>query len=227
MKTNCFLLLSFITLLLVNVSGQQKPNEQLFNHAKLAPDSVENNISSLAAYLKDPAYNDRETVECIFYWMAMNISYYENPSDETPIKDSIAVMTLRDKRSGCEGTARLFNALCNAAGIECAMIFGYAEGYSFDGKRSPRPNHGWNAVRLDGKWELADATWGSGGATTEGDSLVYVTQLDMRYLFPDPEDFIIDHFPEDAKWQLLDNPISRREFYSDEYELKRMAKLGW
>lgn len=199
----------------------------MFSHAQMAPDAVKRSIKELATYLKSPAQNDREVVESIFYWMALNITYYEDPNEETMIKDSIPVFTLRERSSGCEGTARLFKALCDSAGIECALIFGYAEGYSFDSQRSSKPNHGWNAVKLDGKWELVDATWGSGGSTTEGNSKVYISQIDMRYLFADPEDFITDHFPEDQKWQLLDEPISKREFYSEDFELRRMAKLGW
>ena len=227
MKPVYFLLLSFITLLSANVSGQKKPNEQLFTHAKMAPDSVENNISSLAAYLKAPANNDREAVECIFYWMAINIRYHDDPDFERIYADSVAVMTLRTKEAGCEGTARLYHELCAAASAESVVIFGFAEGYSFDRQRSSRPNHGWNAVKIEGEWKLVDATWGSGGSTTDGEGELYVSEIDMRYFFADPADFVIDHFPENSKWQLLDKPVSRRTFYSDEYELKRLAKLGW
>jgi transglutaminase/protease-like cytokinesis protein 3 len=108
--------------------------------------------------------------------------------------------------------------------VECAVIFGTAKGIGDDDRRSAS-NHGWNAVNLDGKWELVDATWGGGGATKVDGKLVHVKELDMRYLFADPADFSIDHFPEQKKWQLLDKPISKRTFNSDFYDLKRMAKL--
>lgn len=209
------------------VTGQATMHENLFNHAKNAPDSVEGNFRDLAAYLKIPAQNDQEAVETIFYWMALNITYYEDPNFEKDYTDSIAKVTLLTKKSGCEGTARLFDKLCKSAGIESVIIFGFAEGYGFDQQSASQPNHGWNAVKINGEWKLVDATWGSGGSTTEGNKEVYINQMDLRYLFADPKNFIIDHFPEDSKWQLLDDPISKREFYSDEYELKRLAKLGW
>ncbi len=219
-------LLSF-SLLCNDLAAQRKANPRLFSHANETPDSVETSISSLASYLREPAQNEREIVETIFYWMAIHIKYHDDPDYEMVYADSIVSVTFRTRQAGCEGTARLFKALCDSARIECVVIFGFAEGYGFDRQRSSRPNHGWNAVKIDGQWLLVDATWGSGGATSEGDQAVYITALDLRYLFADPKDFIIDHFPEDSKWQLLTKPISKKTFYSDEYELKRLAKLGW
>ncbi len=204
--------------------GQKPLNDQLFNHAKMAPDSVENKFRNLAAYLKGPAQNDNEIVESIFYWMATHITYYDNPSRETGNPDSIAKTTLLIKKSGCEGTARLFYELCKASGIDCEVICGIAKSYLYNGQRITKSNHCWDAVKINGKWELVDATWGSGGSTNVGNTVTYVTELDMRYFFADPKDFVIDHFPEDSKWQLLENPISKSEFDSEEYDLMRLAK---
>jgi transglutaminase/protease-like cytokinesis protein 3 len=204
----------------------QKPgNEMLFSHALNAPDSVETSFGKLAAYLKVPCQNDREIVETIFYWVAINISYYNDPAFELAYPENIAETTLISKKSGCEGTARLFYELCTAADIECTVIFGYALGFSYSEGKLSKPNHGWDAVKLDGKWELVDATWGGGGSTKVDGKLVHVKELDMRYLFADPKDFVIDHLPQQSQWQLLDKPISKKTFYSDEYDLRRMAKL--
>jgi transglutaminase/protease-like cytokinesis protein 3 len=225
--TRSLLTVLFSLLIMTSLLAQKQVNVQLYNHAKATPDSVAKNYRTLAAYLTGPCQNDEEKVETIFYWMALNIQYYDDPNYEASYADSVAKITLLTHKSGCEGTARLFCEICHAADVECQVVFGYAEGYSFDRQQASRPNHGWNAVNINGKWKLVDATWGSGGSTTEDNKEVYVTQLDLRYLFADPTDFVIDHFPEDSKWQLLENPISKHEFYSDEYELKRLAKLAW
>jgi transglutaminase/protease-like cytokinesis protein 3 len=214
--------------LLFTGAGAQKPlHQNLYDYAASTPDSVARNYRTLAAYLTAPCQDDAEKVETIFYWMALNIQYNDDPNYEASYADSVAKITLLTHKSGCEGTARLFCEICHAAGVECQVVFGYAEGYSFDRQQQTRPNHGWNAVMIDGEWKLVDATWGSGGSTTEDNKEVYVRELDLRYLFAVPKDFVIDHFPEDPKWQLLENPITKREFYSDEYELKRLAKLAW
>ena len=225
MKTNRTLLIILISFLHVAVLFSQKTaDEKLFSHAKNAPDSVERSFHALAEYLKAPAQNDREIAETIFYWVAINIAYYNDPAYEMAYPDNIEETTLLTKKSGCEGTARLYYKLCTAAGVECVIIFGTAKGYNFESAGS-QSNHGWNAVHLDGKWELVDATWGGGGATEVNGKLVHVRELDLRYLFADPGDFVIDHFPEDRQWQLLDDPISKGEFLGDFYDLKRMAKL--
>jgi transglutaminase/protease-like cytokinesis protein 3 len=224
MKSKLFVTLLVLSLPSTLLFAQQQANEQLFNHALNAPDSVEKSFHSLAEYLKAPAQNDREIAETIFYWVAINIAYFSDPKYEMSYPDNIEETTLLTKKSGCEGTARLYYKLCTAAGVECVIIFGTAKGYNFESEGS-QSNHGWNAVKLDGKWELVDATWGGGGATEVNGKLVHVRELDMRYLFADPNDFIIDHFPEDRQWQLLDDPISKGEFLGDFYDLKRMAKL--
>jgi transglutaminase/protease-like cytokinesis protein 3 len=217
-------LLAFLPLTMLFAQDKTKANELLFNHALNAPDSVERSFHSLATYLKAPAQNDREIAETIFYWVAINIAYFSDPAYEMSYPDNIEETTLLTKKSGCEGTARLYYKLCSAAGVECVIVFGIAKGYNFESVGS-QSNHGWNAVNVEGKWELVDATWGGGGATEVNGKLVHVRELDLRYLFADPNDFIIDHFPEDRQWQLLDDPITKGEFFGDFYDLKRMAKL--
>lgn len=223
MKLVLFSLLSFLPITAL-FSQKKVANEMLFNYALNTPASVEGNLNDLASYLKAPAQNDREIAETIFYWVAINIVYYSDPAYEMAYTEDIVETTLRTKISGCEGTARLYHQLCSSAGVECVIIFGIAKGYNFESVGSSS-NHGWNAVKLDGKWELVDATWGGGGSTEVHGKLVHVRELDMRYLFADPDDFIIDHFPEDRQWQLLDDPVSKGEFLGDFYDLKRMAKL--
>ncbi|MDX9906566.1 MAG: transglutaminase domain-containing protein [Bacteroidales bacterium] len=218
---------SVFCIIVTNLHGQKMVNGVLLNYAKASPDSVELNFKDLAYYLKIPAKSEKEIVETIFYWVAVNIDYVDPSYGIEYDVDSLANFTLMTRKSGCEGTARLFKELCIAAGIECELIFGYAQGFGFDSKKVKRPNHSWNAVIIDGKPILVDATWGGGGATTQNGQLVHVKELDMRYLFSDPKNFNIDHLPEDPKWQLLDDPISKNEFYSDEWDLKRMGWLGW
>jgi len=158
MKYNHLLFVVLLSSLQITFSFGQKPlNQNLFNYAKIAPDSVETSFHDLSFFLKGAAQNDKETVETIFYWMAINIAYNEDPDVETGSRDSLAIITLRTKKSGCEGTARLFYELCKSAQIECEVIFGIAEGGSFEGGRISRSNHGWNAVKLDDKLELVDA----------------------------------------------------------------------
>ncbi|MBQ9133368.1 MAG: hypothetical protein IJX64_02415 [Clostridia bacterium] len=64
-------------------------------------------------------------------------------SDETPW--SIISGFLPGYEPVCEGYAKAFSLLCNKIGVPCVQISG--------------SGHRWTAVRLDGKWYVADPTW--------------------------------------------------------------------
>jgi len=56
----------------------------------------------------------------------------------------------------CDSYARAYQMLCTAAGLECIYVSGRAGGGT----------HGWNLVKIDGKWYHVDCTWddpGEGG----------------------------------------------------------------
>lgn len=67
--------------------------------------------------------------------------------------------------------------------------------------------HSWNAIKIDDKWQLLDATW-----LTEAEN----TELDF-YFNIDPEKLILDHYPIDNNWQLLEKPLSLEEFNFQPY----------
>ena len=53
--------------------------------------------------------------------------------------------------------------------------------------------HAWNAVELNGRWYLLDATWNAGSVS--GNS--FNKQYSSTYLFTPPDIFISDHIPDD------------------------------
>ena len=70
---------------------------------------------------------------------------------------------LKDRKSTCDGYTNLFDDLAREMGLESSRIVGYAKGFDYTpGKPLAKPNHSWNAVKLEGKWNLIDATWGAG-----------------------------------------------------------------
>jgi transglutaminase/protease-like cytokinesis protein 3 len=61
-------------------------------------------------------------------------------------------------------------------------------------------DHAWNAVQINGQWQLLDATWGAGYAD---DSRHYVRSFDDFWFLTPPSQFVYTHYPDDASWQLL------------------------
>ncbi|KAK3598649.1 hypothetical protein CHS0354_024371, partial [Potamilus streckersoni] len=126
---------------------------------------------------------------------------------------------LQTGKSVCEGYAELFSNLCREVNIPVKTINGHAKGYNYnpeiDITPSTRTNHAWNVVLLDGDWRFMECTWGA-GYLEEQKFHKHFTEF---YFLTDPEDFINRHYPcmnesevQDSKWQLLDKPVSMKEF---------------
>jgi hypothetical protein len=180
-------------------------------HALSAPASVEHSVKRLADYLVRPARNDEEKARAIFRWIAENITYDTRAYFTGGIRVSSPDQTLRTRTAVCEGFSGLFKNLGVAAGLEIETIQGFAKGYdSSVGERiGDSQNHVWNAVKIGGEWRLMDATWGGGYVDERG---AYVRSFNGYFFFTPPGKFIFTHFPEDPEWQLLDRPVSKKEF---------------
>lgn len=181
---------------------------------------------SLARYLTAPYQKDTDKVQAIFTWITDNIEYnvkrYRtgasrfkmvpvNDDDSgalKPLSERVAIDVLKKRRAFCDGYARLFQTLCNYAGIRCEVVTGYANG-GYETPRSFCSNHRWNAVYFDSTWHLVDPTFASGYVTFSGD---FIRQYNGQYFLADPATFARDHFPEDLQWTLLANPYLLPEF---------------
>jgi hypothetical protein len=117
---------------------------------------------------------------------------------------------LKKRKAVCAGYSHLFQALGRAAGLDVEVVDGYARGYGFTaGVESGRANHAWNVVKIDGKWQLVDVTWGAGYV---GDDRKFSRQFKNSFFLSPPEQFIYSHLPTESKWQLLARPLSSAEF---------------
>lgn len=179
-------------------------------HALAAPSAVEATPGSLVSYLSQPTQTDTEKARAIFRWVADRISYDVDAYFSNTLVAMDAEQVMRQRRSICDGYATLFEKLAHEAGLEAVTIKGYAKAYGHvSGTRFDKPNHTWNAVRIDGQWRLVDATWGAG--YVKGNR--YIKVLTESYFLAPPEQMMFSHFPLDERWQLQSTPhLSKREF---------------
>ena len=140
------------------------------------------------------------------------IKFLPEPEDTSSVWKSAHEMTaekvLRRRIAVCDGYAKLFKTLCEYSGIQSEVITGYAKNNTERSLRF-RTNHTWNAVRIDSVWHLLDVTWAS-GYVNYGEQ--FVQRTDESYFLPSPKVFFNDHYPEDLRWSLLENPPSLNEF---------------
>ena len=221
-------LLSIVFLLLFTYRFSQRKTVSFSSIDAMAEDVNVSSPDTLSYLLTSPYTTDIEKVRAIFYWIADHISYntiryqpqpvaykddgYESEYDaDTAFKslnERVAEITLKRRYSLCDGYARLFKTLCDYAGIKSEVIMGYARTNMNSGQF--RCNHKWNAVMIDSNWYLLDATWASGYLSFAGNS--FIKDYNDYYFLTPPKYFARDHYPDDIKWTLLNDPPSYTEF---------------
>lgn len=179
-----------------------------------------------------------EKARAIYTWMAMHIKYdvkqlksgkkqikYSFSSEEERLQKEqeilleIAGKTLRSKKAVCEGYASLYKVLCDLTAVECVMITGSTKSSELSiGKLPKSSDHKWNAVKINGEWQLIDATWGAGYGDTQTGK--FVAKFTDTYFFTEPNDFYLNHYPEEEKWLLSDRTaedFARLPYYYNYY----------
>jgi hypothetical protein len=204
-------------------------------------DMVSAQPSLLAKQLTAGYESEKDKVRAIFNWITDNIAYRlrtrytgtkrseagvgGNDADAGAWKSAnemVAETVLRNRSAVCDGYARLFTTLCNYAGIRSALVTGYARSNFNRQNNRFLSNHTWNAVFIDSAWYLLDATWASGYTSYFGNE--FVKQYDGYYFLTPTLLFIRDHFPDELRWTLMDNPPALSEFEKAPYRQRAYAK---
>lgn len=198
------------------------------------------NLPQLAHNLTDSLSTDVEKFRAIYTWVCTNIegdfyAFEKNKSKRTKFqKDSLELYKwnksfsslvfkklAKEKKTICTGYAYLIKNLSNLVNINCDIIDGFGRSESSVDSELKFPNHSWNAVQLNNKWYLCDATWSSGSYNVNNSTFEF--NYNDGYFLADPELFAKDHFPSDKKWFLLNEKTVFSEFvkapivYGDAY----------
>lgn len=193
-------------------SGALGPKElaAIDAYALAAPPEVEKSSKTLARYLTANLHTDTEKLRAIYRWIADRIEYDVEAFLAGRLSKMNAGEVLAKRSSVCDGFATLFTELSTEAGLEVKTIPGFAKGYVGQGTQHfDKPNHMWNAVKLDGEWRLIDSTWGA-GYVEQGR---YKKALSEAFFLAPPEQLVFSHFPQEDAWQLQRTPrLTQKEF---------------
>lgn len=155
--------------------------------------------------------SEEEKARAAFYWITHNITYdCEGYRMGNGVYEAEEVM--KKRKAVCAGYADLFKFFCDELKLTCEIVEGFATGIGVKEVTEDNltSNHAWNVVKIKGQWKLVDATWAAGSANR--DCTKQYTEFDEFYFFSRPDSFILKHFPDSAKWQLLDKPFSAAEY---------------
>lgn len=191
------------------------------NIAKLNEGESLKSLPLLTHKLTHKLPTDVEKFRAIYTWICLNIKGDDNQHKRVSrnrkkyLNDSTALLKwnnsykkvafkklLKRKKTMCTGYAYLVKELAQLAGIESKIIDGYGRSVTSNIDSLEMPNHSWNAVKLNNKWYLCDATWSSGYMNGNGK---FIKDYNDGYFLTEPNLFAKNHYPLDKKWLLNSN----------------------
>jgi hypothetical protein len=207
-----------------------KPDKYAYldKYAKETPEKYSRDNVALAKYLEKPAKNELEKARLIYSWIATHIRYDDEAFNSGKYEDESADSVLVSRTAVCEGYSSLFQELGSLMGLEIEKISGYAKGYGYQpGDKFQDIDHAWNAVKIDGTWQLIDVTWGSSDSETTDKGLKSTMRFDPYWFCVQPEAFIFSHFPESKEWQLTNQTITLGQYEILPFLHDNFFKLGF
>jgi hypothetical protein len=170
------------------------------------------NLENLARSLAIESKDEENQLRKIYSWVIDHIQYdhqaYRNGNDRI---NHTCLDILYRRKALCIGYAQLIDSLCILSGIRSEIISGYSKGLLTSTDVYDAPDHVWNAVFINGKWSLLDATWGSGVKNLSDD---FTSIYNEDYYLTPPGLFVLNHLPAEPMWQLLSCPVSMELFIS-------------
>ena len=179
------------------------------------------NVPLLVQKLTDSLDTEVERFRAIYYWVSHNIKgdysmRYKNDSRRIRLqgnqeelllwnqkfKKEVFERLIHKKETLCTGYAFLIKEMSKLAGLESEIIHGYSTTDPLKRDALEAPNHSWNAIKLNKKWYLCDATWSSGFIDMA--SRTFYFKFEDRYFLMEPSLFGKEHKPKNRKWELQD-----------------------
>ncbi|MEO6456308.1 MAG: transglutaminase domain-containing protein [Ginsengibacter sp.] len=168
-----------------------------------------NTTADIADFIKANFDTDSKKVRAIYTWVAANIIYTSDsihPLIFEEDREQRIATALKRRKGVCENYAAIFNDICLRSGLRSLII----EGYTKQNGSMDKSPHAWCTVFIDGKWHLYDPTWDEERAHRG----LFTGNIIYEYFQVSPELFIQSHMPFDPMFQLLNYPVTYKEFYN-------------
>ena len=173
----------------------------------------------LTTYAEKNIKDKEQLARFFYYWIGSNIEYdkgtyrkiVDGTIDNEMFWESQEESIVYNTRKGvCAGYTKLYQWFLDWVDIETVVISGHIRderNHYVELKSDDIHRHAWNAIKINNKWKLVDTTWGT--SNEESQSEFY---FDIK-----PEHSIITHYPEKSEWQLLENPLTLKEFNNSKF----------
>ncbi|WP_413160764.1 transglutaminase domain-containing protein [Capilliphycus salinus ALCB114379] len=181
--------------------------------SSITPD-VETSIKSVAQYIAQYETDPYLQVKAIHDYVITRVTY-DLDVLQTGVRPSQDAQTVfLTHKAVCEGYANLFKELGRAIGLDVVYIKGKVrqdlapldlipKAFRLLESNYDWTLHAWNAVKIEGNWQLVDTTWDDTGSKD---------LYSADYLMLHPELMIISHLPLIQGWQLLGRSKNYQSF---------------
>lgn len=186
----------------------QRDNDELYSWATR---TGHYSYERLIDFAEDNLTDQQSIALFFYYWIALHIDYddsisLEDISRTREAAESVQTATaFKSKKTTCLGFTNLYSSFLDHFDIDHRLVLGYSRSpMNVLEAIEPREDHAWSAIRLNDEWHLVEITWAN--------QLIDDRQARDYYFKTDPAEMMLQHFPKNEKWQLLDEKWSFDKF---------------
>ena len=162
---------------------------------------------AMVKYKKENSLNEIESTYLVYLWLGQNI-ILDCDADNTGYQFPTNVYD--SEKGNSIGFAALFYTFATNLDIKVVPIQGKEKKLTETNEVFKTVNSTWIAILIDNKYYLIDSANGAGYCNSNG----FKREKIDFFFGTKPEFFIRNHFPDEDKWQLLENKITFDKFNS-------------
>lgn len=167
-----------------------------------------NDVKSLVAAITKGLMTQQLKAHALYCWLTSLDLSRPPKGKHKSTAPATKVKALIDKKLTY---AQFYQELCRAAGIKCEKVEGFVKSQDYlpgNTVQSPKFQHTWCAVQLDGHYRLVDPLY---GAKRDRDNTHERFYMD-HYFMTSPDNFLLSHYPKEKRWLLMNQTYSIEGF---------------
>lgn len=167
-----------------------------------------NDVKSLVAAITKGLMTQQLKAHALYCWLTSLDLNRPPKGKHKSTAPATKVKALIDKKLTY---AQFYQELCRAAGIKCEKVEGFVKSQDYlpgNTVQSPKFQHTWCAVQLDGHYRLVDPLY---GAKRDKDNTHERFYMD-HYFMTSPDNFLLSHYPKEKRWLLMNQTYSIEGF---------------
>lgn len=162
-------------------------------------------VDSLSEYCK----TELQITRAFYFWQTHFVAFDLKRKKHPDKFQDNASSALMERKASSEGYAQLFKAMCDLAKIDCQVVKGVLRYRIEDiGHFDEEKIHYWNVISIENTNYLIDVSLGIGRFEEKH----FVKEFTDAWWLCNRKLFAVSHFPDDKAMQLLEVPITKKEF---------------